>query len=141
MQSYSVEVILQNIKTNRTLISEFWKNYSKGNISIDGLLPAYNIRQYGRGKPCAGCGKTMTSEQWSQIPIDGWLHERGFWKNPRNVTIDHRYPKSLFPELMFDPDNMELICHQCNQDKGDLFGQTISKDCEYYAAQLRSKML
>lgn len=141
MQSYSVKVILQYLKTNRTLISKFWKNYSLGDIVIDGLLPADDIRQYGRGKACARCGKIMTCDKWSQIPVDGWLQERGFWKNLRNVTIDHRYPKSLFLELIFDLDNMELICHQCNQNKGDLFGKTISKDCKYYAAQLRSKIL
>ena len=141
MQSYSVETILQAIKINRTLIKKFWSNYSLGYISIDGLLPAKNIRSLGIGKPCACCGKPMTQNKWSQTSVNGWLPEDGWWKNPRNVTIDHRYPKSLFPELMFEPDNMELVCHKCNQDKGDLFGQTILQDCKYYAAQLRSKML
>ena len=141
MQSYSVEVILQAIKANRTLIKQFWRAYSLGHIAVDGLLPADDIRKYGCKKPCACCGKTMTRDKWSPYPVDGWLQEDGWWKNPLNVNIDHRYPKSLFPELMFDPDNMELVCHACNQEKGDLFGQTISKDCFDYATRLRSKML
>jgi hypothetical protein len=141
MQSYSVKAILQAFEANRTLIKQFWSDYSLGRITIDDLLPADDIREYGRGKPCACCGKTMTRDKWSLIPMNGWLQEDGWWKNPRNVTIDHRYPKSLFPELMFDPDNMELMCHACNQDKGDLFGQTISKDCKDYATRFRSKML
>lgn len=141
MRFYSVEVIFQAIKINRTLINKFWSDYSLGCIAIDDLLSADDIRQYGLGKPCACCGKKMTRDRWSRIPISGWLQENGWWKNPRNVTIDHRYPKSLFPEMMFDPDNMELVCHACNQEKGDLFGQTISKDCKDYATRFRSKIL
>lgn len=141
MPSYSVEAILQAIKANRILIKQFWSDYSLGRITVDDLLPADDIREYGRRKPCACCGKTMTRDKWSRTPINGWLQENGWWKNPRNVNIDHRYPKSLFPELMFDLDNMELICHACNQDKGDLFGQTISTDCKDYATRLRSKIL
>lgn len=141
MQSYSVEAIVQAVKTNKTLIKQFWSDYSLGHIAIDGLLPADDIRQYGLGKPCACCGKKMTRDKWSRIPKNGWLQENGWWKNPRNVNIDHRYPKSLFPELMFDLDNMDLICHACNQNKGDLFGQIISKDCKDFAVRLRSRML
>ena len=141
MPSYSVEAILQAIKANRILIKQFWSDYSLGRITVDDLLPADDIREYGRRKPCACCGKTMTRDKWSRTPINGWLQENGWWKNPRNVNINHRYPKSLFPELMFDLDNMELICHACNQDKGDLFGQTISTDCKDYATRLRSKIL
>lgn len=141
MQSYSIESIIQSIKIDRTLIQKFWSDYSLGYITVDDLIPAKNIRQYGLGKPCSCCGKTMTRDKWSKTPINGWLQKDGWWKNPCDVTIDHRYPKSLFPELIFDLDNMELICFRCNQDKGDLFGQTISKDCHHYAAQLRSKML
>lgn len=145
MQSYSVETVIQAIQADRTLIKKFWKDYSLGYIGIDDLLPARELRRYGSGKPCACCGKIMTYAQRSSTPVDGWLQEDGWedgwWKNPRNVTIDHRYPKSLFPDLMFDINNMELICHRCNQDKGDLFGKTIFKDCENYAVQFRSRML
>lgn len=75
MQSYSIEVILQAIKVNRALIKKFWSDYSLGYITIDGLLPANDIRQYGLGKPCTCCGKTMTRDKWSKTPINGWLQE------------------------------------------------------------------
>lgn len=141
MQSYSIVTILQAIKVDSTLIKKFWSGYSLGYIAIEGLLPANDIRKFGFGKPCACCGQIMTRDRRSQTPIKGWLWVGSGWQNPRNVTIDHRYPKSLFPELMFDSDNMELMCLMCNQDKGDLFGQTISIDCKYHADRLRSKLL
>lgn len=34
------------------------------------------------------------------------------------LTIDHIFPKSLFPELGIKYDNLQLLCQPCNSDKG-----------------------
>ena len=34
-----------------------------------------------------------------------------------DLNIDHIKPKSLFPELIFDPDNLQVLCRKCNFKK------------------------
>ena len=35
-----------------------------------------------------------------------------------NLVIDHIKPIKDFPELAVDPQNFQLLCHDCNQKKG-----------------------
>jgi hypothetical protein len=34
-------------------------------------------------------------------------------------AVEHVHPKSLFPELVLDWDNLGLVCTRCNTNKGD----------------------
>jgi hypothetical protein len=38
----------------------------------------------------------------------------------RYLTIDHIYPKSLYPEYTNNPNNLQLLCVTCNNEKGVL---------------------
>ncbi len=42
---------------------------------------------------------------------------KGTEENP--IQADHIAPKSLFPELSLDPDNMQIMCKDCNYGKGN----------------------
>jgi len=43
-------------------------------------------------------------------------HTRGDENNP--IQCDHIKPKSQFPELSLEPDNMQVMCMDCNYGKG-----------------------
>lgn len=51
------------------------------------------IRKYGRR--CMKCGATNTE-----------LH------------VDHIRPRSMYPELSLDPNNLQVLCRECNYEKG-----------------------
>ncbi len=34
------------------------------------------------------------------------------------LHMDHIYPKSIWPNRRYDPDNMQILCADCNRDKG-----------------------
>lgn len=124
----TVASILESIGRDRAMIKEYWTEYSCGRIEVEGLLPADDLREYGKGKLCPCCSKRMVRESFSKLPVKGWLKSGDKWVHPEQVTIDHRYPKSTFPERMFDPDNFELVCYKCNKEKSDFFGSAIVKD-------------
>ena len=48
------------------------------------------------GKKCQCCGE-----------INGYIH------------VDHIRPRSLFPELELDENNLQVLCHECNHGKGN----------------------
>lgn len=54
------------------------------------------IRQEGR--ICRKCG----------VRIGRW----------RDVTVDHIRPRSLYPQLALDPNNLQVLCRSCNSSKG-----------------------
>lgn len=35
------------------------------------------------------------------------------------IVVDHIKPRSRFPELELDPDNMQVLCNECNMGKGN----------------------
>ena len=35
------------------------------------------------------------------------------------LEIDHIYPRSTHPQLLNDPDNLQILCRKCNVGKGD----------------------
>lgn len=51
------------------------------------------------GSRCACCGAT---------PATGAV-----------MNVDHIKPRKLFPELALDPDNLQVLCHECNHGKGN----------------------
>ena len=34
------------------------------------------------------------------------------------IQVDHIFPRFTFPEKAFDPDNMQVLCSDCNEGKG-----------------------
>jgi hypothetical protein len=50
------------------------------------------------GDTCADCGRRIT--------------------NPRDITVDHKHPRSKHPQLALTLDNLRVVCRQCNSRKG-----------------------
>ena len=38
---------------------------------------------------------------------------------PETIDVDHIKPKSKYPELLLDWDNLQLLCNYCNSKKGN----------------------
>jgi len=55
------------------------------------------LKEY--GNKCQSCG---------QSPSDGI-----------RLNVDHIKPRRLFPELALDPTNLQVLCSQCNEGKGN----------------------
>lgn len=51
------------------------------------------------GHVCAECGKKIT-------------HDNG-------LTVDHKYPRSKYPELALKRENLRVLCRKCNSKKKD----------------------
>ena len=51
------------------------------------------------GAKCACCGAT---------PASGAV-----------MNVDHIKPRKFFPELALDPDNLQVLCHECNHGIGN----------------------
>jgi 5-methylcytosine-specific restriction endonuclease McrA len=42
-------------------------------------------------------------------------------RSPRNpLQVDHIKPRSLFPWLALDPDNLQVLCRDCNLGKSNV---------------------
>jgi hypothetical protein len=76
----------------------------------------------------------LLTRQMTKIKSNGCCSECGKALN-KDVTIDHRYPKLVFPKRTFDTDEWRFSHYSCNHKKGSLFGQEIADDA--YAARLR----
>ena len=67
------------------------------------------------------CGTTDESRKWVKdnseyyCPVCG---DRFSSKNGR--SIDHKLPRAQYPWLSLDFRNLWVICHQCNQEKGEM---------------------
>lgn len=66
------------------------------------------------------CGSTAESKQWVKensercCPVCG---EKYSYTNGR--SIDHKLPRAQYPWLSLDFRNLWVICHRCNQEKGE----------------------
>lgn len=61
------------------------------------VLKAKTIAKY--GCVCMKCKKTIKS--WMQI------------------NVDHIKPRKYYPHLQNDPDNLQILCGNCNKEKGN----------------------
>ena len=52
-----------------------------------------------KGRVCSECGNPIA--------------------NSYDVTVDHIRPRSKYPELALDKDNLRVLCRSCNSSKGD----------------------
>jgi 5-methylcytosine-specific restriction endonuclease McrA len=62
---------------------------------------------------CEYCGK-------ENLKLYHWKYDTVTASSYSNMaTVDHFLPKSLYPELAKDYDNLKVCCHKCNQKKKD----------------------
>ncbi|NEQ95914.1 MAG: HNH endonuclease [Cyanothece sp. SIO2G6] len=88
------------------------------------------------GKPCPLCGQKMVHGQDIHSTLSRReAIRRGYGYNvngetqlnqtgdryfhPHYVSLDHKLNKARFPDKMFDPDNLQVMCWKCNNLKGD----------------------
>lgn len=61
---------------------------------------------------CACCAQRMGFGEKT------YLGNGDFTLEPQHPTVDHMLPKSLFPELALDQQNLVMMCWSCNRKKG-----------------------
>ncbi|EKD07447.1 MAG: HNH endonuclease [Limnospira sp. PMC 1291.21] len=67
------------------------------------------------------CGSTPESKEWVRDNSDQAcpICDRPYtYENGR--TIDHKLPRSQYPWLSLDFQNLWVICRACNQEKGEM---------------------
>ncbi len=47
-----------------------------------------------------------------------YLPNGDFTLEPQHPTVEHVLPKSLFPELALNKQNLVMVCWECNKTKG-----------------------
>jgi 5-methylcytosine-specific restriction endonuclease McrA len=66
------------------------------------------------------CGTTEESRQWARdnsernCPVCG-----ARFSSHKGRSIDHKLPRAQYPWLSLDFRNLWVICHPCNQEKGE----------------------
>ena len=67
-----------------------------------------------------------SSPEWRQVRSEV-IREYGricfecgvYIKNSNDVTVDHIRPRSKYPDLALDKQNLRVLCRSCNSSKGD----------------------
>lgn len=70
------------------------ENFYRSRAWLD--LRYRTLRDY--GKKCMACGATGVT-----------------------MHVDHIKPKSIYPELALDPNNMQVLCEDCNRGKSNRY--------------------
>lgn len=82
-----------------------------------------NYRQFDYWRYINGdseCGTTAESRQWVKENSDYHCpvcNER--YRDRHGRSIDHKLPRAQYPWLSMDSRNLWVICHRCNQEKGE----------------------
>ncbi|MBD2068912.1 HNH endonuclease [Leptolyngbya sp. FACHB-671] len=66
-----------------------------------------------QGWKCACCSKQMGFGEKT------YLDNGDFTLEPHHPTVDHILPKSFFPELTLDKQNLVMVCWSCNRKKSN----------------------
>jgi hypothetical protein len=83
-----------------------------------------NYRQFDYWRYINGdyeCGTTQASQEWVRDNSDNYCpicYERFNINNGR--TIDHKLPRSQYPWLSLNFNNLWVICRSCNTEKGEM---------------------
>jgi len=96
----------QNSKARPTehTVKTFISKHSKIDVASDAFLSSFEWRALRmmalkkHGPVCQCCGAS---------PKTGAV-----------MNVDHIKPRRFFPELALDLDNLQILCHECNQGKG-----------------------
>lgn len=67
------------------------------------------------------CGTTLESQQWVRSHSDRAcpICDR-LYNHNNGRSIDHKLPRSQYPWLSLDFQNLWVICLTCNQEKGEM---------------------
>ncbi len=121
-------------------VQDTW-NAAKGESVIEhpdkGLISPNQYRQMGSrlGKRCPYCGQKMTYGDSYKASSREEAIKKGFeyinkqgqktinkaqsiFFDRKYLTLDHKLTKARCPERMFDFDNLQFVCWECNQEKG-----------------------
>lgn len=85
--------IVQLARERQQRIEEYERFYSSPEWIV---MRAQVINEDGRG--CAECGREIMTDS--------------------EVTVDHKRPRSKFPELSLKRENLRVLCRRCNSRKG-----------------------
>ncbi|MGF1542745.1 MAG: HNH endonuclease [Pleurocapsa sp.] len=80
---------------------------------------AYDYWRYIKGD--GECGTTQESKNWIKNNSDWFCPICGDnYSDKGGRTIDHKLPRSQYPWLSIDFDNLWVICQSCNKEKGEM---------------------
>ena len=134
-------------------INNLWnkhKNTPLINHPQHGWISPNSYRSLHKDKPCPYCGKKMVQgkEKYSttnkKIAVqrgyeyknsqgESTINQAGYtYYHPNYVSLDHKMNKARFPELLFDYNNLEVICWRCNLEKKDNNAFEIEQNLEYF---------
>lgn len=109
-----------NRKAEVKQLWDFFYSIPAESVHVIGGLPAshfYKSKEWTKfrymfiscfGARCMACGATAT-------------------RDGAQIDVDHIYPRHLFPELAFRPDNLQTLCSSCHAGKGAKFGDSWGK--------------
>jgi 5-methylcytosine-specific restriction endonuclease McrA len=105
---------------------EFFEDYREDLNKTKNLTKAISKLE-NRATLChATSGKFYTSKEWLSFRIQ-MLKKLGFrcfacgvTAKERTLHVDHIKPRSIYPELSFCEDNIQILCVDCNIGKGVL---------------------
>lgn len=66
--------------------------------------------------------KFYGSWQWKKLRFEVLKHYGAqcmLCGSTQNIRVDHIYPRSKFPDLEMDFQNMQVLCHDCNMGKSN----------------------
>ena len=117
-----------------------------------GNISPYQLREQHAGKHCPICSKKMffgiqhktrskkeaiyrgyeycSRDGKRKINKVGWGRDTKYF-HPHYVTLDHKINKARCPELMFEYGNLQIMCWQCNTEKGDNNFFELERDFDY----------
>lgn len=100
-------------------------NWPKPDLSAAEAFRAYQARR----EADQAKANFYTSDAWLRVRyaalrrFDGCCHCCGCRPLRTPLHVDHIKPRSKFPELALDPDNVQVLCQDCNFGKSNI-GQT-----------------
>lgn len=155
------DLMLESIYDSKE-ITKIWeenKNKKVINHPEKGWISPNEYRSLFNGKPCPYCGKKMvqgdsyyTSSKQRAIKkgyqyetknskgeiVEIINHASGIYYHPNYVSLDHKMNKARFPELLFEYDNLEVICWSCNKEKKDNNAFEIEHNLSYFNSLVKA---
>jgi len=108
-----------------------------GTLLYEGWRGSQDYRQWRTSQlelqkwQCAYCGKLMKPGKIT------YLSNGNFILEPDHPTVEHILPKSFFPELALDKQNLLMVCSDCNKRKSNNMAE--ASRCRHQ--QLKQKLL
>lgn len=99
---------------------------SKGATAQAGLQVLRNAWLEIKRKPAANSDEFLQSKAWKRLRLQA-LHKYGrrcqcCGASPETgavLNVDHVLPRRLFPDLALKLDNLQVLCGDCNEGKGN----------------------